>query len=170
MEFPVEASRVEIPVPYIDCEVRNEGNDAVLDVSINGHLIPQQSSKSRDTLIIHTTSAEMPTLPIVVEWGTVLAITASPRRIVWSGSAGAGHLAAVSLAHSGGKAFNALGIQSTWHYLRASSPTNISAAEHKLNIVMDAEAKAGMYYEKVIIKLDGPEQNELEISVAVALR
>ena len=58
------------------------------------------TNKGRDTLIFHTTSKEIPTLQFIIEWDTISAITASPKRVVWNGYAGTELLTVVSLGLS----------------------------------------------------------------------
>jgi hypothetical protein len=166
----VEVSEVKIPVPYITCETQSEGNDVILNLSINGQLIPKERLKGSDTLTIRTTSKEIPTLQFVIEWDTMSVITASYKRIAWNGKAGVEMRTPISLNHSGGKAFKILDTQSTSPYLKVSGITKSSATEHKFDVIMTTQTKAGMYHEKLIIKLDDPEQSELEISVAAVLR
>jgi hypothetical protein len=169
-EKPVEVTDVVIPVPYISCEAQREGNDIILNLAINGQSIPKHSNRGSDTLAVHTTSQEVPALQFHIEWDTLSEIIASPKRIVWNGDAGTELRATVTLSHSGGKAFKILGIQFTSPYLKTENVNKDSAAEHKLDVVMAPNAKAGMYHEKLIMKLDGSEQNELEIGVAAVLR
>jgi hypothetical protein len=49
-------------------------------------------------------------------------------------------------------------------------PKKSGAAEHTISATMSAKAKAGTYMEKIILKLEDPEQGELEIDVVAILR
>ena len=170
MESPVEITAVKNSAPYITCEIQREGNDVLLNLSINGQLIPKQSNKGRDTLFVHTTSVEVPSLQFFVEWDMMPEITASHKRIAWSGEVGSELRTNVSLSHSGGKSFKILDVTSTSPYVKVPSFAKNSTSKHEFDVTMVAEAKAGMYYEKLTIKLDDPEQSELEISIAAVLR
>jgi hypothetical protein len=107
---------------------------------------------------------------LVVQWDAAATIIASPKRIVWDGRAGNELRPAVSLTHTGGKAFMILDITSTLPYVKVPDFPKISAKEHKFDVIMAADAKIGMYRESLIVKLDDPEQGELEIIVAAVLR
>ena len=169
-EQPVVVTDVKVPVPYLFCETHQEGNDVILNVTINGQLIPKQNSRGIETLVVQTTNEKYPALQFSVQWDALSAITASQNRIVWNGTAGNELRTTISLNHSGGKVFRVLGAESTSPFIKAVILSKNSATEHKLDVVMTAEAKAGMYHEKLTVKLDDPEQSELEIGVAAVLR
>jgi len=167
---PVEITDVNIPAPYFSSETKNEGNDVILELSINGSLIPANLNRSRDVLIVHTTSAEVPALQFIIEWNVMPVIVASPERIIWNGDAGTEFRTVVSLRHLVGKTFKITGIHSTSPCIRTFDKTQDSATEHKLEVVMAADAKVGMYREKLTVTLDDPEQNALEVDIVAVLR
>jgi len=112
-EQPVAVTGVKITVPYLLCETQQEANDVILNVTINGQLIPKQDNRGMETLIVHTTNEKIPTSQFSVQWDALSVITPSPKRIVWNGTAGNELQAKVSLNHSGGKAFKIFRTEST---------------------------------------------------------
>ena len=169
-ERPVVVTDIKIAVPYISSKTQQEGNDVILNVTINGRLIPKQSNYGMETLIVHTTNEMIPRLQFIIQWDALSTITASHKRIIWNDFAGKELRTTVSLSHSGGKPFKILGIESTSPFIKAINLSKNSVTEHKLDVIMTAEAKAGMYHEKIILKLDDSEQKELEIAIATVLR
>ena len=169
-EMSVEVTEINIPVPFITCEAQSEGNDVVLNVSINGQLIPKQSNRGSNVLTVCTTSKEVPILNFVVEWDATATIVASSKYIIWNDHAGKELRTAVSLTHTGGKAFKILDIATTSPYVQVPDFPKISATEQKFDVVMASDAKTGMYRENLVIKLDDPEQGEVEIGVVAVLR
>jgi len=169
-EFPVEVTEILIPVPYITCEAHNEENDVILDLSLNGQLVPKHSIRGRDTLVVHTTSKEVPTLQFVIGWDVIPEITASKKRVIWDGTAGTERRTAITLVHSGGKPFKILDIISTSAFVQVSDFLKTSAVEHTLDVIMVENAKSGMYRERLTVILDDPEQGELDVEVIAVLR
>jgi hypothetical protein len=103
-------------------------------------------------------------------WETIPAIAVSPKRIVWDNAVGKELKTNVTLCHSNSRPFKLLKIKSTSPYVNAIASGKGSAVEHSIEVTMSAKAKAGMYQEKLTLKLDDPEQDELEITIVAILR
>jgi hypothetical protein len=167
---PVVIKEIQTPGPYITCETQKDGDDIIMNIKMNGQLIPKHQTKASDVLTVNTTSKKVSKIPITIEWNTQSVITTSLKRIIWNGNAGNELRTAVILNHSYGKSFSILGVKSTSPYIEAVNLSKNSAAEHKFDVIMTSKAKAGMYQEKLILRLDDPEQRELEIGIAAILR
>ena len=127
-------------------------------------------SLSRE-LVGFLVSAVLSTVNIWVEVkGIVPIIIISRKRIAWNETAGKELRATVTLSHSGGKPFRILSAESTSPYIKADGYSSNTSTEHKLDVIMTKDAKAGIYHELLTVKLDDPEQSELEIGVVAALR
>jgi hypothetical protein len=167
---PIVIKSIE-PLPtYLTCEAQWKDNDVFLDINIIGRLIPKHTSKGQDVMKIHTNSAHDPILQFNVFWEAVSAITAFPKQVVWNELAGSELCAAITLVHSGSKPFKILGAKSTLPHIKVAYQKNSVAARHTISATISAKAKAGTYMEKIMLKLDDPEQRELEIDVIVVLR
>jgi len=170
-EMPVIVTGIKIPdVPYISCDARKDGNDVILYVTIDGRVIPKETNRGLETILVNTTNEKFHTIRFNVQWNTQPIITISQKRIAWNETAGKELKTTVTLSHSGGRSFRILGAESTSPYIKADGYSDNSSAEHKLDVILAKNAKAGMYYEKLILKLDAPEQLELEIDITAILR
>ena len=167
---PVTIKEVRMPVPYLSCETKREGNDIILNVKIDGPLVPIASSKGIDAFTVHTSSVKFPKFKFSVHWDTLPIITASPKRIVWEGAAGQELRTTISLKHSGAKAFKILKAKTTSPHIKISNPSRNDTAEQEINVTLASSAKIGMYQEKIILKLNDPLQKELEIGISAILR
>ncbi|MDR0498489.1 MAG: DUF1573 domain-containing protein [Holophagales bacterium] len=166
----VTVKEIKVPVPYLECEQQLIGNDVLLDVKINGKLIPKHASKGQDVLIVHTTSCHDPILRFNIFWETASPIIVSPKQVTWSAPSGSELRASVAIAHSSDLPFRMLKAKSTSRYIKAINIGKHSAAKHTIIIVMTAKTKPGMYREKLTMNLDDPNQSILEIDVIAALR
>jgi hypothetical protein len=168
---PLTVTNIEIPnAPFLSCEAQKKGNDVVLNLNINGTLIPKGINRGMEIMTVNTTSKQVPTLLFQIQWNVPLAITASPNRIVQRGAVGSELRSIVTICHTGYKPFKILSIESTIPEIKVIGVTKECAIEHKFEVILSAEAKAGMYNEKLTIKLDDQDQKELEINIAAILR
>jgi hypothetical protein len=170
-DSPVTVTKVEIEnAPFLSYAAKQEGNDVALDVTINGKLIPRETNRRIELMTVHTTSRKVPTLLFRVQWDVPSPIAATPSRIVWTGAQGKELKATVTLSHTNNKPFKILGIESTTPNIKTVSGRKDSAAEHQFEVIMGADAKAGMYNERLTVRLDDPDLATLEINIAAVLR
>jgi len=168
---PVSVTGTSIPdAPYLSCETRKDGINTILDVTINGRLIPKQASRGNKTLMVTTTSVNDPTLLFHIQWDAEPFIVVVPNRIVWKETAGKELSATVHLNNPSGRAFKVLKVKSSSPLLKVASIGKDSAVEHKLDVTFSSKAKIGGYNEKLTLVLDDPDQSELEIDVVAALK
>ena len=168
---PITITNIEIPnAPFMSCETQKKGNDAVLNLKIDGSLIPKGANRGVETMTVYTTSKQVPVLLFRVQWDVPLEITASPNRIIWRGAAGSELRSTVTIHHVGNRPFKILDIESSLPEITAVGITKENAVEHKFEVIFSPEAKPGMYNEILTIKLDNADQKALEIKVAAVLR
>jgi len=168
---PVIITDVEIAsAPFLSYDVQKEGNNAVLNLNINGRLIPEQRNHGTEILTVHTANNKNPRFLFRIQWDVALAIIASPNRIVWAGVQGQEMRTTINLNHSSARPFKILEAKTTSPLIKVVGISKGRAMEQKLDVTLSAKTKAGMYNEKLILKLDDPDQKQLEINIAAMLR
>jgi len=157
--------------PFLSCIPKKDGNDVILNVSIDGQLIPKEKTRDINLLTINTTNKKLPMMQFPIQWTVAqTTVIASPKKIVWTGAAGKEQRTVVHMKHSEGKPFRILGVKSTSPLMGVVGITDMAASEHKFDVVLFEKAKPGGYKEVLTLRLDDPEQKELEISVSAVLR
>jgi hypothetical protein len=168
---PVNVIDIEIKdAPYLSCTHQKDGNDTVLNIAINGQLIPKGRNNGVSNMAVHTDNTNVPTLQFRIQWDLRLPITSSPSRIAWVDEAGKELRANINLIHSGGKPFTILEAVSSSSLIFVSNLSDVSAAEQKIDVVLSADAKAGSLREVLKLRLDDPEQEVIEISIVAILQ
>ena len=156
--------------PYLSCTQHSDGNDVVLNISIDGSKIPLKSHRGVDNLTIRTTSKMDEVLHFHIQWNMQGNIVVTPDRITWVDEAGKELRATITLTHPGGNSFRILDAKSSTSLITILGIDKSSGAEHKFEVVMSSKAKAGGYSELLTLKLDDPQQETLEIPVIAILR
>lgn len=168
---PVQVKEVKAPgAPYLATAVTTEGNDAVLDISLDGRKIAASKRRGVDTLTVVTTSAKMPVIPIQVQWEMKYAVLATPERVAWADAAGKALKSPVVLKQAEGKPFQVTSFKSSNPLISVEGIGHAAAAQQELQIALSPSAKAGSYQEQVILFLDDPNQPELTLRVSAILR
>jgi len=170
-EKPVVVTSVNIPnAPYLTCNPEKSGNDVILTISIDGSLIPKEINRGVEVLTVSTTNRTIPALKFDIQWDVQTPITASHNRVTWTGVSGKEYRTTITLKHTNGNPFRIVDVESTSPLVKVVGLGNDRIAEHKFDVVLSAEAKAGGYQELLTFKLDDSEQNKWEIAIAAALR
>lgn len=168
---PVKVTDVAAPgAPYLSWIQRQEGNDAVLDVTIDGKKVPDGQLRGADWLTIRTASAQVPVLSISVQWELKPVIATSPERVAWVESAGKEQSAQLRLRHTEGKSFRITGATPSSPLLKVAGLTAGSALEHAVTVTFAATAKPGTYNENVVFTTDDPDMPKIAVRVAAVLR
>jgi hypothetical protein len=168
---PVVVTDVKIPgAPYLSCTPKSVGNDIILNIAIDGRLIPKQSYYGADIMTVRTTSKKVPLLHFNVHWDVELTIAATPDRITWTGAPGQEFKTTVILRHSKGKPFRIVEAKSTSSLIKAVGLSKNSAYEQKIDVFLSPKAKAGALHEILTLKLDDADQKSLEIGIVAILR
>jgi hypothetical protein len=97
-------------------------------------------------------------------------VTADPLRVAWSETVGQELHTRVVLKQVDGKPFRILSSRISNPVLSVEGITKNPAPRHEIEVVLAADAKPGLYTEKVVLTLDDPNQPELELRVSASLR
>lgn len=168
---PVKVTETKaVGAPYLSATVKQEGNDATVEIQLDGRLVPPAKRSGVDTLTINTANPRVPQVNISIQWELKSPIQAQPLRVAWTEPAGKELRATVQLKHGDGKAFRVLGAKPTQPLLRVEGLAKAAQAQQELTVILGAGAKAGYYNERIVLTLDDPEQPELELKVSAVLR
>lgn len=168
---PVQVKEVKIPgATYITAIPRQEGNDVVLDISVDARKITSGRRMGADSVSIITTSERNPRIEVGVQWSLRNLVIATPDRVAWVEAAGKAYRQAITLKHVDGKSFKVLSARTTNPALRVEGLGKAAATQQELAIVLGADAKPGTYNEQVVLTLDDPDQPELILRASAVLR
>jgi hypothetical protein len=168
---PVKLTQaVAAGAPYLTTSLRQDGNDAWVDLLFDGKLVPPGRPVGTDAVVVHTDNAKVPTINVTVQWEMRASLAVDPVRVAWVEPAGKELRAKVTIKQVDGKPFRILSAKTTNPVLRVEGADKKDTVQHELVVILSANAKAGMYNEKVLLVTDSPDQPELEFRVAASLR
>ncbi|MFN8010622.1 MAG: DUF1573 domain-containing protein [Holophagaceae bacterium] len=168
---PVKVTDISAPgAPYLSWAQRQEGNDAILDITFDGRKVPEGQLRGADWLTVRTTSQQVPVLSVSVQWELKPVIASTPERIAWVDAAGKEQSATLKLRHADGKPFRITGTAPTSPLLKVTGLDSASAPEHAVTVTFAATAKAGTYTENVVFLTDDPDMPKVAVRVAAILR
>jgi len=168
---PVVLTDAKAPgAPYLATALRKDGNDAWVDLTLDGRKVPAGRQVGADAIIVRTANARVPTVTITVQWEMRASVTANPLRVAWSEPAGTELRSNVLLKQVDGKPFRIVSSRTTNPVLSVEGAGKTAAATHEIQVVLAANAQPGLYTEKVLLTLDDPDQPELELRVSASLR
>jgi hypothetical protein len=168
---PVGVRRAEVPKsPHISCAHSMDGPDAILEVTMDGSLAPRLAYSGTAQLRVTTDSRSCPRFEFPVRWEVEAPVTAEPGRVALAGEAGRDLRAAVKVGSIGGEAFRVLRAAPSSPLVGVEGLGGDSAASHTFEVVFSGRARAGGHFEKLVLRLDHPEQRTLEIGVAAVVR
>ena len=168
---PVQVRETKAPgAPYLSAAVHAEGNDAVLDVTLDGRKIPHGKTTGADNLTVITTSDRTPVIQIVVQWELKAHVVASPDRLAWVEPAGKRLQQNIQLSQVDGRPFRVTGVRSTLPALQIQGLSKAAAAVQNVTVVLGANAKPGTYNENITLTLDDPDQPEVMLRVSAVIR
>jgi len=155
--------------PYLSFSQERDGCDVVFNVFIDGKRIPKKVIAGSDVLTIRTASEYSPEIHFHLHWNLQTAIIANPSRIAWAEEAGTESKSAIVIARKDGRPFKILSVKPSSRLLTTSGISKASAAEHTFLVMLSPKAKAGNYCELLTLRLDCPDQEYFEVSVAAVL-
>jgi len=168
---PVALTEAKAPgAPYLAATLRQDGRDAWVDITLDGRKIPAGRQVGADAIIVRTANPKVPTVTLTVQWEMRASVTADPLRVAWSETVGQELHTRVVLKQVDGKPFRILSSKTTNPVLSVEGITKNPAARQEIEVVLAADAKPGLYTEKVVLTLDDPNQPELELRVSASLR
>jgi hypothetical protein len=167
---PVKVKETKAPgAPYLSTSVKMDGNDAVMEISLDGSKIAANKRRGSDAITVITGSDKMPTIPITVQWEFKPAVLSTPEWVSWDEPAGKEHVSPIALKQASGKPFKVTGFKSSSPLITLKGITNTAAPQQNLQVVMAASAKADNYSGQLTILLDDPDQPELVLRVTANL-
>jgi hypothetical protein len=168
---PVKPVDAKAPgAPYLAATLRPDGNDAWVDITLDGQKIPAGRQVGADAVIVRTGNPKAPTVTLTVQWEMRASVVADPLRVAWSDQAGQELRSTVMLKQVDGKPFRLLSARTTNPVFTVEGLDKTSAPRHEIDVVLAATARPGLYTEKIILATDDPEQPELEVRVSASLR
>lgn len=168
---PVVVKDTKSPgAPYLSATVKTEGNDAVLDIDLDGRKIASSKRRGVDALTVITTSPRMPVITINVQWELKPFVISTPERVAWVEPAGKELRSSINLKQAEGKAFRVTEVKSSNPLITVEGAGKAGAPQQDLQVILSASAKPGTYNESVILILDDPNQPELTLRVSAILR
>ena len=168
---PVQVKETKSPgAPYLSATVKNEGNDAILDIDMDGRKLSSGKQRGVDSLTVVTTSEKMPVITISVQWELKASVISTPERVAWVEPAGKELRSPISLKQVDGKAFRITDTKSSSPLVKIVGAGKTGSPQHDVQVVLAASAKPGTYNENVILFLDDPNQPELTLRVSAILR
>jgi hypothetical protein len=157
--------------PYLTAAIRPEGKEAWVDVVLDGRLVPAGRTVGTDVIVVRTDNPKVPLINLTVQWEMRATISVDPVRVAWVEPAGKDLRSKVTLKQVDGKPFRILSAKTTNpSILKVEGLGKGAAAQHELQVVLAASAKAGSYNEKILFTTDSPDQPELELRVAAVLK
>lgn len=167
---PVQVKETKAPgAPYLSATAKSEGNDVLLDITVDGRKISPGKQRGADSLTVFTNSQKTPSIPISVQWELKASVVSTPERVAWTEPAGKELRTAISLKQVEGKAFRVTDTKSSNPLIKIEGAGKPGAPKQDLQVVLAASAKPGTYNENVILFLDDPDQPELTLRVSAVL-
>jgi hypothetical protein len=156
--------------PYLSLGVRPDGNDAWVDITLDGRKIPVDKPVGVDAITVLTANPKVPTITLTVQWELRATVTADPLRLAWSDKAGQELRSTVMIKQVDGRPFKILSAKTTNPIFSVEGVDGTAAPRHELDVVVAASTRPGLYTEKLLLTTDDPDQPELEVRLAASLR
>jgi hypothetical protein len=156
--------------PWLGIGSRQDGLNAWVDLTLDGSKVPAGKLVGADLVTVRAGNPKESVITLTVQWEMRASVTATPARVAWADAAGKEQRTQVVLKQVENRPFRIVSWKSTNPVLRLETAGKTAAAQHELQVILSAKAKAGMYNEKLLLTLDDPDQSELEIRVSASLR
>jgi len=175
---PVKLVRAEAKAaPWLKADCRPDGNDAWVDITLDGTRIPPDRTLGADAIFVTTENPKVPNITLTVQWELRPFVTAEPLRVAWSEPAGKELRTTVVLKQVDNKPFRILAAKTTNpKLLTVELPPSGQepSPSQEIQVILGKEAAKGLYTEKVMLTLapvgDDKARTELEVRVSAALR
>jgi hypothetical protein len=169
-EQSIQVESALIPgTPFISCTPQKDGNDVLLNIKFDANQVPKNKYKGSEILTVRTTNKSEPRLQFTIHWNLEAAIEASPSKIHWADTQGKELRASVQLTSASQRSFRILDAKSSSPFLKVVGISNSPATQHQLEVVLSSKANTRALFETIVLKLDDPDQVELEIGVTATL-
>jgi hypothetical protein len=123
-----------------------------------------------DAIFVRTTNPKVPSITLTVQWEMRASVSTEPVRVAWKAPAGTELKSKVVLTQVDGKPFRILSTKTTNPLVQVQADgANKAAATQEVEVILAAEARPGLYNEKITFALDDPDQPQLDLRVAASL-
>jgi len=168
---PVQVKDVKIPgAAYVTAIPRQEGNDVILDITVDAKKISAGKRMGADSISIITTSERNPRIEVAIQWSLKNSVVATPDRVAWVEAAGKAYRQNINLKQVDGRAFRVISARSSNPAIKVEGLGKGAASQHEIALILGADAKAGTYNEQVVLTLDDADQSEITIRASAVLR
>ena len=168
---PVRITEARAPgAPFLTFSWRAEGKDSVLDVAFNGPSVPKGQFRGVETATVRFTNAQVPQLPLDIQWELKPAVMATPSALVFEGAAGTDLRTKLVLKQANGRPFRVTGMSCSLPQVRVEGLMQQAAPQQELSVIMPASMKAGRYSETLALTTTDPDQPELTIRISAILK
>jgi len=168
---PVRVTGTEAPgARHLSFAARAEGNNAWVDITLDGSKLPPHQAVGTDSIAIRTDNARVPIINLTVQWEAFQALAATPARVAFAEAPGRDLRQKVVITHADRRPFRILTAKASSSLLRVEGLGGPATDRHEITVVLSGGAKAGLYNERITLGTDSPDQGELELRVAASLR
>ncbi|HJW09949.1 MAG TPA: DUF1573 domain-containing protein [Holophagaceae bacterium] len=169
---PVSITKAEAPgADYLHLNVRQDGKDAVLDVSLDGRQVPKGKDGDIEVVTLHTSNPRMPVMHLNVVWQMRASVVATPSQVAWDlAPAGKEQRMKVELKQVDGHPFRVTGFSSTNPNLTVEGVNAAAAPMQSLVVVLSPRTRSGRYSERLKLATTDPEVPEISIDVTAVLK
>ena len=166
----VEITDIKAPgAPYFRFSFKNVGNDAELDITFDGKLVPKGQQRGTDAITVRHTNPRVPPIVVTAQWELRPTVVASPDKVVWQDQAGKELRTKVLLKSAHGKAFTVTMEGCTNPNVRVEGLNGKAAEQHEFTVVMGKGAKAGTTNDWLTLQTSDPDQPQLLLRIAAIL-
>jgi hypothetical protein len=158
------------PAPWLGVSTRETGKTLYVDLDLLAKRLPKDRLAGRDTVTLSLANPRPSTVTLKVEWAKIPPVVAVPARVAWAEPAGRELAATVAVRNRSRQPFRILAVRTDLPSLQAVNLTPGAAAVHQVRIALAESAGPGALEGKVVLELDVPGQQQLEIRVGAVLR
>lgn len=158
------------PPPFLQVALSGQGTQAVIQVTMDGSKLPA-SGGANGLLRFATGIPEQPELPLEYYWHVGHAVEAQPEGLAFDPQlTGSAQTLEVTLVATRERPFRILGLKSVTAPFQAKVLSSGSAVRHQLQVSLGAGVGAGTHRGAVVLKIEDPDQDEVEIPVTADLQ
>jgi len=165
--LPVRTAGAKVLCPaFMTAVLRQEGEDAWLDLALAGSLLP--GGAGFEHVVVRT--ARGSTLRVEVAWSRQVVIRCEPERVAWVEAAGVPRRTRVALTQVSGRAFRVLSATCDHPLVQVRILPAPPGARQELELTLAGTVAPGLLQTQVLVKLDDPGQPDLAIRVSAAIQ
>lgn len=155
--------------PYYRFAHKNDGKDAVLEITFDGTLVPGGQQRGVDTITVRHNNPRVPPIVLTAQWELKPTITVSPDKVVWQEQAGKELRAKLVLKSTTGKPFLLKFESCTNANVRVEGLSSHPSELQEFTVVLDKAAKPGTTNDWLTLSTNDPDQPRLLVRIAAIL-